>query len=76
MLWYYMMQLYSVGIKHNNHLAFKYEVKKEITSTYILLHEVFSYEWMWSMVCFWTYGWNLASMQRMNIAFSFEKWKS
>lgn len=44
-----MMQLYSVGIKHNNHLAFKYEVKKEIISTYILLHEVFSYEWMWSM---------------------------
>lgn len=44
------MQLYSVGIKHNNHLAFKYEVKKEITSTCILLHEVFSYEWMWSTV--------------------------
>lgn len=30
-----MMQLYSVGIKHNNHLAFKYEVKKEI-----ICHEV------------------------------------
>lgn len=52
MLSYYMMQLYSVGIKHNNHLAFKYEAKKEITSTYILLHEVCTL----SMICFWTYG--------------------